>query len=572
MAPDSPTWKRRSTLERAPCYKGYRCYRKKGTLLPTAPNGRRATQYAAFYTYNRKDKPSQILDRYGTTKELDLNYTYDGTGNVLTENSQSYGYDWMNRLTSSSGPWGSITYSYDSVGNRVQMINGSTRTDYTYGSFNRLTSAGNVNYTYNANGDTITKSGGWTYSYDYENRLTSVIHNGAMVQTNTYDGDGNRVTQTTKGGSVVYSYQGVNILYQKNLTSDTTTKSFYAGSLQVAQMVNYTTYYLHQDALGSTRLVTNGALLAFSSNFEAYGMDYAMSGSEEYQYTGKLLDIVDGLYYEGARYYDPTTGRFITEDSVVGTTTGPMSLNRYIYARDNPMKIVDMNGHEWWNPVADLTTAASAVTSAASSVVSTVSTGVSDVAGAATDVANAASSAWNSLPPAASTTVQSIGNLDQSSANLVQSTLTQVSQSISPSLGSLSDAASRTAGAITAYASSTVTKTVSTVTSSWSQASNCLSHECGATLVTGIMVDVSVGLTLATAAAVVSDTLFPPGDSLTVPVTLGLGTATAVSWDATVEMAAYDYQYGSSATPQGALEHGGQGILQAIDWLARYVS
>lgn len=70
----------------------------------------------------------------------------------------------------------------------------------------------------------------------------------------------------------------------------------------------------------------------------------------------------------------------------------------------------------------------------------------------------------------------------------------------------------------------------------------------------------------------VSDTLFPPGDPLTVPVTLGLGTATAVSWDATVEMVAYDYQYGSSATPQGALEHGGQGILQAIDWLARYVS
>ena len=37
-----------------------------------------------------------------------------------------------------------------------------------------------------------------------------------------------------------------------------------------------------------------------------------------------------------------------------------MSLNRYMYARDNPMKIVDVNGHEWWDPVADLTTAATA--------------------------------------------------------------------------------------------------------------------------------------------------------------------------------------------------------------------
>ena len=102
-------------------------------------------------------------------------------------------------------------------------------------------------------------------------------------------------------------------MYQKNLTSDTTTKSFYAGGMQVAQVVNYTTYYLHQDALGSTRLVTNGATIAFSSNFEPFGPNYAMIGEEAYQYTGKLMDVVDGLYYEGARYYDPSTGRFVTE-------------------------------------------------------------------------------------------------------------------------------------------------------------------------------------------------------------------------------------------------------------------
>ena len=106
-----------------------------------------------------------------------------------------------------------------------------------------------------------------------------------------------------------------------------------------------TACHLHQDALGSTRLVTNGAILAFSSNFEPYGMDYAMTGEEAFQYTGKLLDVVDGLYYEGARYYDPSTGRFITQDSEAGTQKDPMSLNRYVYARDNPMKMVDPNGH-----------------------------------------------------------------------------------------------------------------------------------------------------------------------------------------------------------------------------------
>ncbi len=120
---------------------------------------------------------------------------------------------------------------------------------------------------------------------------------------------------------------------------------------------------------------------SFSSNYVPYGMNYAMTGEEAFQYTGKLLDEATGLYYEGARYYDPTTGRFVTEDSVVGSTSDPQSLNRYVYARDNPMKIIDMNGHGWWDPVADLTTAAF------------------DVAGAATNLANEASNAWNSLPP-----------------------------------------------------------------------------------------------------------------------------------------------------------------------------
>ena len=66
-----------------------------------------------------------------------------------------------------------------------------------------------------------------------------------------------------------------------------------------------------------------------------------MMGSEAFQYTGKLMDGVDGLYYYGARYYDPSTGTFITEDSYNGTVMDPLSQNRYVYAQDNPMKYTD---------------------------------------------------------------------------------------------------------------------------------------------------------------------------------------------------------------------------------------
>ena len=62
-------------------------------------------------------------------------------------------------------------------------------------------------------------------------------------------------------------------------------------------------------------------------------------------YIGKLLDTTTNLYYYGARFYDSSIGRFITADTNMGSTSDPQSLNRYIYARDNPMSLVDPTGH-----------------------------------------------------------------------------------------------------------------------------------------------------------------------------------------------------------------------------------
>src|SRR6266705_6640641 len=98
----------------------------------------------ATYTYDNRDRPTRILDKIGITKNLDLNYTYDGTGNVLTLNTESYAYDSLDRLTATTGPWGTIAYSYDQVGNRLKMVQGSTTTTYSYGPFDRLLSAGST--------------------------------------------------------------------------------------------------------------------------------------------------------------------------------------------------------------------------------------------------------------------------------------------------------------------------------------------------------------------------------------------------------------------------------------------
>src|SRR6202030_2596831 len=77
----------------------------------------------ASYSYDSRDRPTQILVMAGATKALDLNYTYDGTGNVLSVNNENYGYDALDRITSTSftGGWGTIDYTYDGAGNRLTM-------------------------------------------------------------------------------------------------------------------------------------------------------------------------------------------------------------------------------------------------------------------------------------------------------------------------------------------------------------------------------------------------------------------------------------------------------------------
>ncbi len=60
-------------------------------------------------------------------------------------------------------------------------------------------------------------------------------------------------------------------------------------------------------------------------------------------FTGQRLDDT-GLYYYGARYYDPTIGRFISPDTIVQNPANPQSLNRYSYVLNNPLKYVDPTG------------------------------------------------------------------------------------------------------------------------------------------------------------------------------------------------------------------------------------
>jgi len=63
-----------------------------------------------------------------------------------------------------------------------------------------------------------------------------------------------------------------------------------------------------------------------------------------YKFTGKERDSESGLDYMDARYYGSTMGRFMSPDPLGGHTEDPQTLNRYAYARNNPLVYTDTTG------------------------------------------------------------------------------------------------------------------------------------------------------------------------------------------------------------------------------------
>jgi RHS repeat-associated protein len=218
---------------------------------------------------------------------------------------------------------------------------------YTIDSVDRIASATGMGFTWDDNGNLQMWDDGsddWAYRYDPEDRLINVKKNSVTSARYTYDAGGRRVRSWGAAGTTDYVYSGFNVVDE--IKGGAHEKHVYAGSMHLASISSGTVEYYHVDHLGSTRLKTNstGGVI-YESNYEPYGPEHGESGSEEFRYTGNQEDMT-GLYYFGARYYDPVTGRFTTRDSTFGDLSDPQSLNRYTYCRNNPHKYTDPDGKE----------------------------------------------------------------------------------------------------------------------------------------------------------------------------------------------------------------------------------
>jgi RHS repeat-associated protein len=98
-------------------------------------------------------------------------------------------------------------------------------------------------------------------------------------------------------------------------------------------------------------LLVIGAMLALASAVNwaqtlPYRAELPSGDGQPIGFTGYVKDPEAGLYYAGARYYDPAIGRFMTEDPESGSPMNPPSLHRYLYAYANPATYTDSTGRQ----------------------------------------------------------------------------------------------------------------------------------------------------------------------------------------------------------------------------------
>jgi RHS repeat-associated protein len=291
-----------------------------------------------------------------------MNYQYDPAGNVAqleynrrqgqewVQSLEVFAYDWLDRLVSAQGDYGLLSYSYDPAGNRLSQ-NDLT---YIYNTMNELTSMSDgTMFTYDDNGNMITRTdtATWAYTYDTNNLLTQVEKNQQIVAQYVYDGCNKRVEKTEwieslqEYQTIIYVYSGSNVIYERNVDTGQQALYVHGPTGKIAKKVDGLQNHYHTDHLGSTRLITDESGNPVADvQYKPFG-ETVNEQNERYLYNGKERDS-SGLYYYGARYYDPEIGRFITRDPLKGKTEAPQTLNRYVYCLNNPLKYIDPSGNE----------------------------------------------------------------------------------------------------------------------------------------------------------------------------------------------------------------------------------
>jgi RHS repeat-associated protein len=203
--------------------------------------------------------------------------------------------------------------------------------------------------TYDANGNTLSDASGKSYTWDFENRLTQAVVPGTNGGTTTfkYDPFGRRIQKSGPLGTTNYLYDGdgENVIEEVDNNGNILFRYVQGGLFDepFSEVSSTTVSYYQRDGLDSVSSLSSSAgALANTYTYDSFGKLTASTGTitNPFQYTGRESDSETGLYYYRARYYDPTAGRFLSEDPL-GVRD---NLDMYVYVRNNPATYNDPFG------------------------------------------------------------------------------------------------------------------------------------------------------------------------------------------------------------------------------------
>jgi len=251
------------------------------------------------------------------------------------------------------------------MGNRLsRQDSASGTTTYAYNAANMLLSTsgyGASGFQNDADGNTLSGNGR-TNAWDSQNRLVSCLINGNTTAYK-YGADGLRRQSAKNGVSTDYAYDGTMLVREGHaaggtLTPSTVTATYFIGARgpeyrrddtatevdSQGRTVTKARWYVY-DGLGSVvGEVDPLGNLTSSPKYDVYGAVRGNGGtaSSKQGFVGSLGHVSDdsALIYMRARYYDPSAGRFVSEDNKRN------GINWFVYASNDPVNRADFSGNE----------------------------------------------------------------------------------------------------------------------------------------------------------------------------------------------------------------------------------
>ncbi|HMS57128.1 MAG TPA: RHS repeat-associated core domain-containing protein, partial [Fimbriimonadaceae bacterium] len=301
------------------------------------------------YAYDSRGRLTSVNSKNSSNGSLrSRSYTYDVASQMATQTVDSiattYDYDDAGQLIEESRSGYAASYSYDGNGNRLSKTLGGMTENYVYDDGDKLleVKVGATvlkDFDYDACGRTTKiQTSGYTrnFSYDYESRITQIT---GLATTNTfnYNGFDTRVKKVDSAGTSNYQRTGA------TATSPIVSDGFATYTPGVSERRSGTTEYLHA-GLKNADLQTNSSQAnAGTKRYDAFGLQVGGIGTFQgpHGYGGKFgyQSREDAeLMLLGHRYYDASTGRFLTRDQIRD------GRNWFTYCTNDPVGGADPSG------------------------------------------------------------------------------------------------------------------------------------------------------------------------------------------------------------------------------------